>query len=343
MRIAGANEANAYEARVLKDSTTYFKIMALSLPIQGLTMCINAAQRGVGNTKIIMVVNIISNVVNVILNYLLIDGNFGFPRLEVAGAAIASVIGIAVGFLLSLYSISGKKHKDAFLHLRLKDDWHIRKEPLRAVSKVGVGAMLEQIAFRTGFFIYTRMVFDLGAEAFASHQICSQFMTISFTVGDGIGVAGTTLVGQMLGKKRKELAVIYGKASQRIALVAALTLSSLIIPFREPLVWLFVNADEPHIAELAAQVMLILACFLPFQTSSVVVSGCLRGAGDIKFVGAISTICVMIIRPLLTALAVYILGLGLIGAWCASLIDMIIRVTCVYTRFHKEKWTSILI
>ncbi len=115
MRLAGGNTNTPDDAEVLKGAVTYFSIMAWSLPVSAISMCINAALRGVGNTKITMQVNMISNIVNVIFNYLLIGGKFGFPRLEVAGAAIASVIGIAAGALLSLWVVV--QGKDKYLHL----------------------------------------------------------------------------------------------------------------------------------------------------------------------------------------------------------------------------------
>ena len=96
-------------------------------------------------------------------------------------------------------------------------------------------------------------------------------------------MAGTSLVGHMMGKKRPDLSTVYGKCSQRLALVISLVLASSIAIFREPLVRLFITSSEdanaPAVFAMACQVMLIVALFQPFQTSAVVFSGCLRGAG----------------------------------------------------------------
>ena len=123
MRLAGGNTNTPDDAEVLKGAVTYFSIMAWSLPVSAISMCINAALRGVGNTKITMQVNMISNIVNVVFNYLLIGGKLGFPRLEIAGAAIASVIGIAAGALLSLWVVV--QGKDTYLHISKKDSWRL--------------------------------------------------------------------------------------------------------------------------------------------------------------------------------------------------------------------------
>lgn len=334
MRLAGAKDDTVYLA------SEYFTIISLVLPLNALTLCINAAQRGVGNTRITMVVNIASNVVNIILNWLLIGGNLGFPRLGVAGAAIATMIGFIVGFILSLWSVISRKSVGRFLHISFRhNDWRLKKDTLQAIGKVGGNAMLEQIALRVGFFVYARLVADLGTMAFAAHQICMQFLNISFNFGDGIGVAGTSLVGQMLGQERPDMALMYGKVSQRMAMVMAFMLAGFVALMRYPLVSLFTSDQE--VLVLAAQVMLMVAAFQPLQTSSVVLSGCLRGAGDTRYVAGIMLMCVTLIRPILTYTGIHVIGLGLFGAWSASLIDMVIRVSCVYKRFHSGKWTKI--
>lgn len=344
MRLAGGNTDTPADALVLKDATVYFRLMAYALPINAITMCISAAQRGIGNTKITMYVNITSNLVNVVFNYLLINGNLGFPKLGVEGAAIATVIGFTVGLVLALLSIMMRRNRAGFLHVSLKDDWRFDKETIRSISGVGGNALLEQIALRIGFFLYAKMIYDaLGPAAFSSHQICMQFLNISFTFGDGIGVAGTSLVGQMLGKGRSDLSMVYGKVSQRMALTVSAALLLVFIPFRYPLVELFVRPEEADVLQMAAQVMILVGIFQPFQTSSVVLSGCLRGAGDTRYVAAVMMTCVMIIRPVLSWAAIYPLQLGLVGAWTASLMDMIVRLVFVFTRFTRGKWMKIRI
>lgn len=332
--------ADLANVQVFNDACVYFKWMAYALPINAVTLCICAAQRGIGKTKTTMVVNITSNLVNVVFNYLLIGGNLGFPRLGVEGAAIATFIGFCVGLTLAVASITLPKFS-SFLHLRLRDDWRLNKTTLQEISRVGSSAMLEQICLRIGFLLYYRLIFEALHDpvAIASHQIGMQFLNISFTFGDGIGAAGTSLVGQMLGRQRPDLSMVYGKVSQRMALTVSAVLILIFIPLRHVLVLPF--ATDPGVLLLSAQVMIMVGIFQPFQTSSVVISGCLRGAGDTRYVAVVMMICVTGIRPILTWVALYPLHLGLIGAWSASLVDMIIRLVAVYGRFSRGKWIYI--
>lgn len=362
MRLAGA------KADTIDDANAYFRIVVAVIPFNALSMAICAAQRGIGNTKITLYVNVVSNVVNVILNYLLINGIWIFPRLEVRGAALATAIGMVVGCFFAIWSIFKPKQKDAFLHLSLKDNWKIDSESAKAVIKVGGNSMLEQIALRVGFFLYARIVANLGTQAYASHIVCMQFLNLSFTFADGIGVASTSLVGQMLGKERPDLSHIYGKIAQRIALVAALVIALTIAILRYPLVDLF--TDDPTVRRLSANVMLIVALFQPLQMLSVITSGALRGAGDTKYVARIMMLCVAFIRPVLAFLAIYVISnfftpvyeaahlvtsldsmnfwlayeapqWALLGAWGASCFDMGLRMVLVMRRFNSGVWHAI--
>lgn len=322
-------------------ATDYFRIMTYFLPVNTLTMCVNAAQRGVGDTKVTMVANIAANLVNIAFNYLIIYGNFGFPRLGVAGAAWASGIGFCVGFAISVFALFSKKWGNAYLRVSIRDDWRLYKNTVMSIFKIGGNSVIEQIAQRIGLFVYAIIVANLGTAAFAAHQVGMQFLSFSFNFGNGLAVAGVSLVGQMLGKKRVDHAIIYGKCAQRLSLFISIALAASTILFRVPFVSIFLDRkDAANLLSfnLAVDLMIAVALFQPPQTSTVVLSGCLRGAGDNLYVAVTMIICVLFIRPILSAVAVYALGFGIIGAWSASLVDICVRFLLVYRRFSGTKW-----
>ena len=339
--------AGAEPGRTLDTATEYFIILGWALPFQALSMGLCAAQRGVGNTKLTMQVNIASNIVNVIFNYLLINGVGPFPKLGVRGAAIATAIGMVVGFALSLRAIFHSN--GAFLSLSRHDHWKPDIEAGKALTKVASSAMVEQLAMRIGFFAYARIVADLGTDAFAAHQICLQFLNLSFSCADGLGIAGTSLVGQMLGRKRRDLAHVYGTLAQRFSLAAGLLLAAVCILLRQPLVSMFLSGDETGVVRaMAVNVMVVLGLIQPVQMVSVVSSGALRGAGDVKYTARVMLITVTCIRPVLALLGVYICqnilhrsDIALLAAWSATLVDMSFRVTLMLRRYRSEKWHTI--
>ena len=331
MRLAGAKDDTVEMASV------YFRILMLGLPANAVTMSICAATRGIGKTRITMVINGIANIVNVIFNYFLINGHCGFPALGIRGAAIASVIGMVVGMVIALVSVARRK---SYFSLRyVGEDFKLKKDVVGPVLSVSGNALLEQLCLRIGFLVFARLVAELGTSAYAAHQICIQCLNLTFYVADGLATAGTSLVGQNLGAKRPDLSMMYGKIAQRVALVAAVFIASLVALLRYPIVGLF--SHDPEVVPLAITVMVIVAVFQPLQMSAVSITGCLRGAGDTKYVARMMMLCVTIIRPILCAAAIYVFHLGLAGAWFAMIGDMIVRFIMCYTRFSGNKWADI--
>ena len=343
MRFAGAEEG-----RTLEDSTVYFTICGFALPFQALSMALCAAQRGAGNTKLTMQVNISSNLVNILFNWLLINGIGPFPKLGVKGAAIATAIGLVVGFILSVTAMV-RGGRNAFLHFTPRDSWKPDKEALISLKKVSTSAMWEQLAMRVGFFAYAKIVAGLGTDAFSAHQICLQFLNLSFSFADGLGVAGTSLVGRMLGAKRKDMAHIYGTLAQRFSLVISIALALICILLRSVLVGLFIKLDDGEaVRGMAENVMIVLGLIQPLQMLSVVSSGALRGAGDVKYTARVMLLTVTVIRPVLALAGVYVMGTlldkpeaALIMAWSATLVDMSVRSTLMLRRYRSAKWHSI--
>ena len=99
--------------------------------------------------------------------------------------------------------------------------------------------------------------------------------------------------------------------------------------------------DEPAIVALGAQIVLIVAATCLAQTSQVVISGCLRGAGDSRYVALTSFISIAIIRPALSWLLCYPVGWGVIGAWIGLFGDQFLRLVLNFIRFRSGKWFEI--
>lgn len=317
-------------------SITYFRYIMIGTFFHLISLTITAAWRGAGKTKISMVCNLTANIVNVIMNAMLINGLFFFPRLGVKGAAIATMIGNIFAFTLALCSLL---KKNGYLHIRLSDNWKLDKETLKSIFKISIPSLYEQIFLRIGFFTYSKAVANLGTTDYATHLICMNIMTISFGLGDGLSVASSTLVGQSLGAKRSDLAIIYGKVLQRIGLVMSILLGINIFIFNKDIMMLFTN--DPIVIEKGKTILLMIAIVIQFQVSQVITMGCLRGAGDAKFVAIVSLLTITIIRPLGTYILAYGIGLGLIGAWLSIYMDQITRLVTSKYRFNQAQWIKI--
>jgi putative MATE family efflux protein len=286
-----------------------------------------------------MYTNITANFVALALNFLLITGRFGFPALGVRGAAISAVTGNITMFIICVINVS---KKGGFLHLTLSK-WKFKpdKEILKSIMNVTSSAFVEQIFMRIGFFTTVMLIARLdgpGVPVIAAYTICMNLQNISFTFGDGLSIASSSLVGRSLGAKRPDMAIIYGKISQRLALMISAVLFVIFIFGRYFFIGLF--TDTEAVINMAVTIVILIAVSSPFQLAQVVFSGSLRGAGDTKFVAAISFVCIVFIRPALTWAFCYPLGFGLTGAWIALIIDQAIRLCLSFMRFTQGKWTE---
>lgn len=326
------------EASYMDYAMDYMQVLMISIFFTAVNLTINAAWRGVGKTKIAMRTNITSNIVNIIFDYLLINGIGFFPRLEVKGAAIATCLGAIAACGMSIYSLF---KEDAFLSLRFKYNWKFTKDVLRPIYKVSGSAFIEQVFMRIGFMAYAVIVARLGEIPYATHLICMNILNLSFCFGDGFGIAASALVGQNLGAKRPDMSIIFGKVGQRLAFVVSTLLFIFFMLSRSFLVSMFSN--HPDVIALGSNIMIIIAFTTHIQTSQVVISGCLRGAGDTAFVAISSLVSIAIIRPTLTYLLCFPVGLGLYGAWIAVFVDQTFRIAINFTRFSSGNWTKIVV
>lgn len=318
----------------------YFRIIMGGMIFNCVQMCINSAQRGAGNTKITMRTNITSNTVNIIGNYLLIEGHFGFPALGIHGAAIATVFGTVVACVMSIISIT-KPAGFISIPFIFKNKIRPAFSTFINLVKIGYSVFFEQILMRVGFMMTAVMAAKQGTDAMAAHQVGMNIMGLSFSFGDGLQSAAVALIGRSLGQGNQELAKEYGRICRRIGGIISVFLAIVYFTGARTLLRLFF--EEEHIVEIGVGIMYVIIFVVVFQISQVIYMGCLRGAGDTFYTAMASTISVTIIRTGASYIFGYMLGFGIVGIWLGVLADQISRFIFASTRFKAGKWTQIKI
>lgn len=321
-------------------AVAYFKIIMGGMIFNCIQMGINSAQRGAGNTKITMRTNVTSNTVNIIFNYLLIGGHFGFPALGIHGAALATVLGTVVACIMSILSIL---KPDGFISLPyiMKNRIFPAARSFFNLVKVGYSVFFEQLLMRIGFMLTAIMAAKQGTDAMAAHQVGMNIMGLSFSFGDGLQAAAVALIGRSLGAGDENLAKEYGSICRMFGGIISVCLAVIYFVGAAPLMRLFFA--EEHIVVIGVSIMRVIIFVVAFQISQVVYMGCLRGAGDTFYTAVASTISVTFIRTAGSYLGGYVFGLGIVGIWLGVLADQISRFVFASTRFKKGKWTQIKI
>ena len=333
IRLAGS-KADTHESAV-----AYFRIIMGCILFSIISLAINAAQRGSGNTKIAMRTNLTSNLVNVVGNFLLIEGRFGFPALGIEGAAIATVIGTVVACGMSIASIF---RKDSFINVGyiIANKLKATMADTLALFKLASSVFIEQILLRVGFMSVAVMAANLGTQEYAAHQVGMNVMSLSFSFGDGMQVAAVTLIGQCLGRKEPDMAKQYGTICQRIGNMISIILSVLYLVGGEVFFRAYFPKDD-YAVSIGVQIMQVMVIIVLMQVAQVIYMGCLRGAGDVKFTTLASTISVTLIRPIVSYLCAYVLKMGVIGIWLGVVGDQLMRLILTNWRFRSGKWTRI--
>lgn len=327
--LTGANEDT------LDLSATYLQIVTTALEFNYLRIIICSALRAVGDVGTTLLTNMIANTVNIAFNYCLINGHFGFPALGVAGAAIATVIGNTVAFLISVFII---RYKKSFVRIKLRDDWRFDKECAKGIVTVSSSAFIEQIFMRIGFFMIAMIVNRLGTHLVAVNAIIAGIVSLSFSITDGFSIGVASLVGRSLGEKNEPLAFAYGRLSQILSFLIGLIMISLILTFRYQLSMLF--SDDETVINDAANILRIAVFVVVPQSAQWVTTGILRGAGDIHYTARSAMLSIMIIRPVCSYLLCYPIGLGLLGSWIGMFIDQTTRFALNDFRFENLKWAE---
>ena len=329
----GSNE-QTHDSAVL-----YFRLIMGGMLFNIISLVINAAQRGAGNTRIAMKTNVTSNVVNMIGNFLLINGHFGFPALGIKGAAIATVFGTVIACVMSIRSL----FKEGFISLPyvLREKVRLSLGPVRSMVKISSSVFTEQVLMRIGFMSTAVMAANLGTAAMAAHQVGMNIMSVSFSFGDGMQAAAVALIGRSLGEKSPEEAVRYGNICQRIGNVISLVLSVVYLLAGRGLYRLFF--DDPEIVDMGVRIMALMVFIVIAQVAQVIYMGCLRGAGDVMFTMAASTFSVTFVRTAGSYVMGYVFGLGILGVWMGVLADQLSRFILTTWRFKSGRWTSVKI
>lgn len=334
IRLCGSEEAT-HDSAVL-----YFRIIMGGMIFNCIQMGINSAQRGAGNTKITMRTNLVSNTVNIVFNYLLIEGNFGFPALGIKGAALATVLGTVVSSIMSIVSVWKKDNFVSIpfiLEKKLRPCW----DAFRSIIKVGYSVFAEQILMRIGFMMTALMAANQGTAAMAAHQVGMNITGLSFSFGDGLQATAVALIGYSLGAKNPEQAKRYGRTCRMIGGVISVILAVVYFLGAGWLYSLFFVEEE--IIAIGVGIMRVIIFIVILQISQVIYMGCLRGAGDTLYTAVASTISVTVIRTLASWFCGYVLGWGIIGIWMGVVGDQLSRFIMASIRFKQGKWTQIKI
>ena len=316
----------------------YITLVAISLFPLIIFQSFKQFSDGLSFTKIAMISTVIANLINVVINYILIYGKFGFPKLELVGAGIGTLISRVIMVLIIIYLIKSNPKINQYLDnlFSLKYSSIITKK----IINLGYPSAL-QMMFEVGFFISGIWVCGIiGINYQAANQIALNLSSLTFMVALGLSVAATIRIGNQKGlndyKNLKRIAISIFLITILIELIFAL----IFIIFSDLLPWLYLennnNFDVLETVSLASKLLIIVALFQIFDGIQIVAQGALRGIQDVKIPSMICFLSYIIFGvPIMIYLGLYT-NLKATGVWIGFLIGLIIASILLSIRFFNK-------
>jgi putative MATE family efflux protein len=273
--------------------------------------------------------------VKTLLNFVLIFGAFGFPRLELVGAGVATMASQAIG--LGLFAaVVARAEPGRPVALR-PADFAAARPLLRDVVRIALPGIGERLAMNVALLAYFRILAGYGTVAIAVYTVGIRVLSFSWIPGIGFGTAAATLVGQALGAGDLRGAREAGWRATRAAVAVAVVLGAVCAVARTPLARAF-TGDPETIAALGP-FLLCLALAQPFLQGHFALGGAHRGAGDTWTPFAASALGNWAVRvPLATLLAV-VLERDLVWIWYVLMLDHGLRAAWLARSFHRGGWS----
>jgi len=281
-----------------------------------------------------MTVTIVMNIFNVIGNFFVIFGPFGFPVLGVAGVAYSTAISRLLGFIALIFLLIKRSQGQ----LDYKSLFRYRKEHLKKILQIGVPSAGEQLSYNASQMVITYFVAQLGTIAITTKVYAQNIMMFIFLFSIAIGQGTQIMIGHMIGAGKQDEAYERGLKSLRISLIVSLGMAGLVFVFAKPLLGIF--TDDLSIIKLGALLLFMTIILEPGRAFNLVMINSLRAAGDVKFPVYIGIIVMWGVGVTTAWFFAIYLGLGLTGIWISFICDEWLRGIFMLRRWKQRNWAS---
>lgn len=324
------------EPEVVTAGLDFLRVLLAFSPLMMVTVVGSGVLRGAGDMKTPMYVNTVSTILSIALAYALVFGQFGLPRLEVAGVGWAMAASQSVGTLLLVMILFLRPR---YIRLSRSGQWLPSREIARRLLAISGPSVVEQVLMRFGMLAYAVLVISLGTAAYATQQVLFTIVNISMMPGFAFATAATTMVGQNVGAGQIRRAQRSGWAATELAALW-MSLAGVVFFFfaRECLSLL---TPDNHLIELGEPCLKIIALAQPPTAAAFALAGALRGAGDARWPMYTTTVTIWLLRLPLGYLLGIALAMGLPGVWLGHAIDFTVRGGLLIWRYAAGDWRSI--
>ena len=326
---------------VQQDEVAYFQILCLGGGAYSASYALSGFFSGRGKTWPVLWVNAATTVVNLVLDYALIFGHWGFPELGIRGAGIATVVAGVFSLLMFFVLLCSGSNNDTFHTIK---GWRLERDLFVRLLRYGFPSGVQFFLEMAGFTAFVLLVGRLGIASLAATNIAFNINTLAFMPMIGCGIAISVLVGQYLGGDKPDRAQSAVYSGFHLTLVYMISIAAAYVLVPDVFVAPFaLRADPAEFSEIYGYSIILLrfvAVYSVFDTMNIIFCSAIKGAGDTRYVMLITVMLSVFLLIVPVYLAVVIFEFGLMVAWVFATAYIILLGFIFYFRFLGGKWKT---
>ena len=321
-------------SELMEYGVNYMEIVGAFAFFQAISLTISASLRSANKAVYPMMVTVVVNVLNIIGNYSLIFGKFGMPALGVEGAAISTAFARGISMVI-LFVILFRKHISRFPLSYFRPFPFVE---LKNLLKIGVPSAGENMSYSFSQVILTYFINMLGNEALTTRTYVVNMVMFVYLFAIAMAQGGAICIGHLVGKKKIHAAYLLGKYVMRISILVSLVLSCIWALMGHTLLgWL---TDNPEIIRLGTIILFIDVILEVGRAINIYATNALRATGDVNYPFYVG----LVVQWSVAVGCGYLFGIhwgwGLVGMWCAFVLDENLRGIIFVQRWNSLKWAK---
>jgi len=317
------------EAQTLKESAQYFGIVMFFSVFTLLSAAVNAVNVAIKKSVSVLNSSIMANIINILFDYLLIDGHLGLPAFGVKGAAFATIIGQIFGLIVSLYYFVSNKTFSLKDMVKVKTEF---KDSTKEIFRLWKNVCLSDISERAGLFILAIINAKAGTLAYSVYTIGNYYLNVNFAVGKGLSTSSLALISR--NRDNREAVKNYIRSLVRIYFF--LTVLFIIVYPLSGLKVFTLYSDNELFVNLGRNSVLLIASVTPFHIISVVSMGVLNSIKDNLYVSKVALISMLLVECTVSYIFVVLLEMGVYGIWVGCISIYLVESVCYILRIRKK-------
>lgn len=323
---------------LIEGGTVYLKTVSISFFRTGISQIYLCILKNSGKAVKAGIISSVSVIINIFLNAVFIFGLFGMPKLEIAGAALATVISRLIEII---WCVSGSVKKDS-VHLKLIYVIHNDVPLKKDFWKYTLPVLVNEIVWGVGFTMYSVIMGHLGTDAVAANSIANIIKNLIVCFCIGISTGGGIIIGNELGAGRLDTAKEYGRKLCRLSVILGI-ISGIVMFMLSPLILKLSNLSDTANHYLKWMIVMCSVYMVGKSVNTATIGGIFCAGGDSKFGFICDCITMWCITVPLGFIAAFALKLPVFAVYLIINLDEMVKLPAVYKHYKKYLWVKDLI